>query len=154
MWIKNEDKKNYIDSKVNGLRLIFLDGVSNVERASCKSFCDWLKRKYWFPIRIYIVFVPQKKFKSLDDGHYYYGIFYSNLADKRFKYPRICVAVHCKSDEDVQNCYFTIAHELTHYFQWYFYEDEKCSSRSLEIGANKWARYIVDNYLRDVVNRK
>ena len=49
---------------------------------------------------------------------------------------------HNNSEEEF-SCYFNIIHELTHYFQWYFYEDKEKSNRSLEINANKWANYII-----------
>ena len=42
-----------------------------------------------------------------------------------------------------------MAHELTHYFQWYFLEDEARTDRSLEVEAGKWARYLVAEYLSE-----
>lgn len=43
--------------------------------------------------------------------------------------------------------FFTIAHELTHYFQWFFYEDMHRTNRSLEIEATRWAKYLLQQYL-------
>lgn len=143
MWIEKKDKSLYNDSAVKGLRLYFDDNVTPDNRRECKEFCDWLRKTYWFPIRCKIYFCPQKKFKSLDDGHNYYGIFYDNEDDNIRKYPCIFIATKFETDDARYNCLFTIAHELTHYFQWYFYYDKELTKRSLEIWASKWARIIL-----------
>lgn len=44
---------------------------------------------------------------------------------------------------------FTMLHELTHYYQWYFYEEKNRTDRSLEIEANKWARYILQEWEKE-----
>ena len=41
---------------------------------------------------------------------------------------------------------FTLVHELTHYYQWYFCQEESRTDRSLEIEANKYADYIFYEY--------
>lgn len=145
MWIDKKDKSLYSDSKYHGIRIHFYDEFPVEDIKKIRRFGKWLSGKYWFPIRCNIYIVAQKKFQSIDDGHVYYGIFYSN-EDNR-KYPCICIANEFKNSDDEYNCYFAIVHELTHYFQWYFYELENKSSRSSEIMANKWARYITCEYL-------
>lgn len=145
MWIDKKEKLLYNDSKYHGIRIHFYNNFPEENIKKIRLFCRWLSTKYWFPIRCNIYFVDQKKFQSIDDGHTYYGIFYSN-EDNR-KYPCICVANELRNADDEYECYFTVTHELTHYFQWYFYETENKSNRSLEIMANKWARWLVEEYL-------
>lgn len=35
------------------------------------------------------------------------------------------------------------------YYQWYFLEEDKRTSRSLEIEANRWAKIILDYYYNE-----
>ena len=99
MWIGKEEKEEYLDCSVRGLRLKFFAGLTEAERNACKSFADWLRRKYFFPIRVYVCLVPQKAFYHPDDGHIYYGVFYSGEAGKRKIYPRICIAARADDDQ-------------------------------------------------------
>ncbi len=147
MWIEKKEKDYYLDSSnYRGIRLKFLEGVTDYEKEFCKKFCYWLSKKYFFPIRCNIVFVSQPKFQSPDDGHFYYGVFYSNDELKPKRYPCVCVATRLVTEKDKYDCLYCIAHELTHYYQWYFYENDKKTNRSLEITAGKWGRYIVEEY--------
>lgn len=49
----------------------------------------------------------------------------------------------------IEDVLHLVAHELTHYFQWYFNQFDNRSNRSLEIEANRWANYLVDLYLEN-----
>ena len=146
MWIEKSEKEFYNDSDAKGLRLFFEDGISEEEKKWCKQFCRWLTKKYWFPIRCKIFFSSMVKFKSQKRG-FCDGIFYSNEEYKTFHYPSIYIATKFVQEDDKYYRIFALAHELTHYFQWYFYEYETKSKRSLEIMATRWANYIVDEYL-------
>ena len=66
--------------------------------------------------------------------------------EKRFIYPRISVAAKVNEKNSLEDVLFTLNHEITHYYQWYFLEEDKRSSRSLEIEANKWSGYILNLY--------
>ena len=71
--------------------------------------------------------------------------------EKEKVYPKIYVAAKIPDGTEYaagrNEILLTLAHELTHYFQWYLIEDEKRSDRGLEIQAGKYARRIVDEYL-------
>lgn len=149
MWIEKKDKKYYNDSKVKGLRLIFKNGITDEEKTWCKEFCCWLTKYYWFPIRCKIVFWPQTKFRSQVEGRFCYGIFYSNEEYTSRRYPVCHIASKFVKEKSKYDCLVSIAHELTHYYQWYFYYDKERSERSLEIIANKWAHYLVGEYLEE-----
>lgn len=51
-----------------------------------------------------------------------------------------------KLQQKLYELYRTIAHEIAHYFQQYFDEDEVRSDRSLEIEANLWAMFLVSQF--------
>lgn len=152
LWIQKSDKKEFEGSaKSFGLRLTFCSEIDQQDKQLCLKFCGFLRREFFFPIRVNISFIAQEKFKDPDDGHNYYGIFYSNSESQRKRYPRIFIATKTHNKNDEYNLLFTIAHELSHYFQWYFLEDEKRTDRSLEAEANKWAEYIVEMYYSGLI---
>jgi hypothetical protein len=47
---------------------------------------------------------------------------------------------------DLFSIYYSLSHELTHYFQWYFFDDNKKEARALEIQASKYATQILEDY--------
>lgn len=69
--------------------------------------------------------------------------------EKRNVYPRISIASEVTKNNSLQDILFVLAHEITHYYQWYFLEEDVRTNRSLEIEANKWANYILDSYFND-----
>lgn len=144
IWIDKEFKKEYIGSaKQAGIRIKY-DNEINLELiCEYKEFIKWLRNKYYFPIRINVFFYDVYKFKSKKDGHTYYGVFFEGENNKKKIYPQIHLAAKTNKVEDVL---FGLIHELSHYFQWFFYEDNKRSDRSLEIEANKYAKYILFRY--------
>lgn len=148
MWIEKREKIEYCDCNVKGLRLEFKEGITSEEKVWCKGFCRWLSKNYWFPIRCRIVFWPQIKFRSQRAGQFCYGLFFSN-EEYTNRYPVCHIPAKFVRDKDKYDCLFAIAHELTHYFQWYFYYNENNTERSQEIMANKWARYLVGEYLNN-----
>ena len=83
------------------------------------------------------------------DDHRYFGAFYGMDDEKRKMYPKISVAVMLTKSHTLNDVLFTLAHEMTHYYQWYFQDEDKRTDRSLEMEANKWARYIVQLYFND-----
>ena len=52
---RKEAKKFYDDSVLQGVRLHFAKNISTEIRESCKDFCRWLRRNYFFPIRCNII---------------------------------------------------------------------------------------------------
>ena len=154
MWIERKNKKYYLDSKKKGLRVrysaITLPDPALKKAISC--FIKWITTQYFFPIRCNVIIKPCPYFISREEkrnrsyGDFYY---YDNSINKT---PFIWIAsgkyyTSKNKQGNIENILFTIAHELTHYFQWYFYEYENRSDRSLEIEANKWARYLVGDFL-------
>ncbi len=105
-----------------------------------------MRKNYYFPIRLNILFCDTRVFRHHIDNHPYYGAFYNMDDEKRKVYPKISIAARVAKNNSLEDVLFALAHEITHYYQWYFLEDEKRTNRSLEIEANKWANYILDLY--------
>lgn len=63
----------------------------------------------------------------------------------------IYVACELSTKWDIIDIYYSIVKLLTYYFQWYFFEDNIRSNKSLEFEATKYASYLVNEYL--VVNK-
>ncbi len=145
-WIDKEYKKYYKSSgKAVGIRYK-TNEIDSFVLERLGSFVSFLRKKYYFPIRLNVLFCNTSCFRHHIDNHVYYGAFYSMDDEKRMVYPRISIAAKVTDTNTMENIFFTLAHEITHYYQWYFIEDEKRTSKSLEREANKWAEYILNLY--------
>ena len=149
MWIVKEEQTLYSDSKFSGIRLCTSKDVLLEIREEVKVFLFWLRKKYFFPIRCIVKLKSCPYFLCADENDTdSFGDFYYDKNDN--KNPEIWIAAGRVHKETLQNrkkrILFTISHELTHYFQWYFFEFEKRTDRSLEIEANKWGRYILQEF--------
>ncbi|MBU1093538.1 MAG: ImmA/IrrE family metallo-endopeptidase [Firmicutes bacterium] len=154
MWIEKKDKSKFLDSKMQGLRIKYSLKPDIELKNYTSGFIKWLRFQYFFPIRCNIVIKPCPYFitgndnKTRSHGDFYYyddpikkvpsiwissGEYYTSKEDSKFK--------------QIKEILFTIAHELTHYFQWYFYEFDNRTDRSLEIEANRWAWHLVNDFL-------
>ncbi len=156
IWIPIEYKSSYSELPINGLELCFADVEIDEElRRQYIKLCRWLRRNYWFPIKCKIVFEYYTCYMDSENkSDRAIAIFYPPVDDKNgymMAYPRIKIAVadfekdkNSYGLDDALEYYCNILiHELTHYYQWYFYETEQRSKRSLEIEANKYADAIV-----------
>lgn len=149
-WINIEFKDYYNDSSKQGIYLHFAKGINAEVRKNCIDFVNFLRKLYFFPIKCNIYFSNQTKFRSVRPKKYCYGIFFPNQELKKKTFPSIYVPskfIDRKNEtleEYIYSVLFTIVHEITHYFQWYFFADKKRSDRSLEIEANVYGRYLLD----------
>ena len=143
IWIDYEFKPYYQDSRQSGLRLHFDKNIDNKNRENIELLFFWLRKRYFFPYRCELYLFNQKKFRSKVQNQFCQGIFFSPNDLKRAFKPHVYIAV----DTEASFLYYAIFHELTHYYQWYFREDEKRTDRSLEIEANKYAQWLLNEYL-------
>ena len=145
--IERAFKDEYLNSANNdGLRCKYPINFDAQTKIGVSSFIRFIRKKYYFPIRLCVEFFDKTHFVNTVDGHKYYGIFYDGDAQKNI-YPKIFIASRLAESNPLEDVLFSIAHEITHYYQWYFMEDTERTDRSLEIEANKWAKYILHNYL-------
>ena len=145
MWIEFSEKQSYTNSsKLTGLRITFDKRIDNGRKQEVKKFADWLRKRFYFPIRcsIHICYCSYfEKCKQCDwetDGAFYY---------KDNCFPTISIAGYPRrKSKDIDfhiQIQARIAYYLTFYFQWFFYEFEKRTDRSLRIEATKWQNYIM-----------
>ncbi len=150
VWIERKYRQEclqYTDTSF-GIRLKFDDGIDYDLIHQVNKLVLYLRKNYYFPVRCNICITNHRRYHSKVDGHIYYGIFYDNadVCPKRKIYPQIFVAGQLWEHRETDDVLFAILHELTHYYQWFFDEEEKRTDRSLEIEANKWAQYILDRF--------
>lgn len=147
-WEKNIDLTR--EGHRTGLRLRFDKDIDSEVRRACKEFAVFLRREYFFPIRVVVYIKNVKKLIAMD-GDKVYGTFWSMYDDYNIE-PHIRVAAGdymdlCHKwgkDSALTAILSTIAHELTHYFQWI--NALKLTPIGQERQATNYARYILDEY--------
>lgn len=149
-----EDWERNIDLTREGhrtsLRMRFDKDVDGEVRRACKEFAVFLRREYFFPIRI-VVYIKNKSKITAMDGDKVYGTFWS-IEDDYTVEPYIHVAAGdynelCAKwgkESALTAILLTMAHELTHYFQWI--NSLKLTPIGQERQATKYARYVLDEY--------
>ncbi len=150
IWCLEKWEEIYSEYNIaSGLHLHFDKDVDPEVRRACKEFCKWLRREFYFPVRVNIyIKSPEKIIAS--DGSKCTGLFISY--DEREFTPRIKIAAgdYEKSrkrhgqDNALAGTLGSIAHELTHYFQ--YINDIKLTDRGGERQATQYAGYILDEY--------
>ena len=81
------------------------------------EFISFIRRNYYFPIRLNILFGNTSIFRHPIDNHKYYAAFYGMDDENKKTYPRISVAAKITKNNSLNDVLFAIAHELTHYYQ-------------------------------------
>mgnify|MGYP003295604893 CR=1 FL=1 len=75
IWINYEYKKDYQDSSQKGLRVIYSKKIDNECIGNLKKFINFLRRRYYFPIRCNIYIRKVDDFPSLTGIKTTKGIF-------------------------------------------------------------------------------
>ncbi|BCJ93592.1 hypothetical protein acsn021_11610 [Anaerocolumna cellulosilytica] len=141
----------YNTKRRTGLRFRFQREVNcNVKRA-CKDFGNWLRKEYEFPIRVVIYFKSTPYIKAMD-GDYVSATFFEPF-DKLVK-PYIRVATgdyeemlsEWGEDNALAAILGSVAHELTHYFQWI--NDSTLMNMGMERQANNYRKKIIKAYAK------
>ena len=145
-----DDWSKYIPSgSRKGLRLRFDSGVDCEVRRACKDFVAWLRTLYEFPIRIPIYFKASKNIMSRSD-EYVSASFFGPYDKSVEPYIRISVGDYpdllCErgKDDALASILHSIAHELSHYYQWI--KDSDLSEEKLERQAQYYASEILLDY--------
>ena len=147
-WEKNInlDRKNHRTS----LRLRFDKNIDSEVRRACKEFAVFLRKEYFFPIRVVVYIKDQEKITAMD-GEKVYGTFWC-LPNEYEVEPHICVAAGdytqlCNrwgKDSALTAILSTMAHEITHYYQWI--NSLNLTDVGQERQATRYARLIIDEY--------
>lgn len=148
-WKKN---KELCCSQVrSGLRLRFQKGIDNNVRRACIDFCIWLRKEFYFPIRVVIYFKSSYYIKAID------GTLVSATIFEPYKKnvePYIKIATGDYQDLLYENgeddalaaVIGSIIHELTHYFQWI--NGIHLSDTGYEIQASHYIKKILGEYAK------
>jgi len=147
VWIERKRRSKCLEysAPATGIRVTYDKDIDIEVIEEIGKLINYLRKNYYFPVRVNVIFTNHEKYRSGTDGHLYSGIFYDNVDvyPKRKIYPQIYIAGQIWKNKSTDYLLFVLLHELTHYFQWFFAEDENRTSRSLEREANDWAHYIL-----------
>lgn len=138
------------DSIRTGIRIRFDKGVEDVLRSYMLHFVKWLRTRYEFPIRI-TIYIKNTYYIKARDKELVSATFLGPF--DKFIEPYIKVAAgdfdNIIYEKGVFNALCaeicSIAHELTHYFQWV--NDMEQSESMKEKQADKYSEEIVYDYL-------
>lgn len=147
-WEKNIDLTK--EEHRSGLRLRFDKGIDDEVRRACKEFAVFLRKEYFFPLRV-MVYIKNSFQITAMDGDKVVGTFW-RIEDNYTIEPYIRVAagdykdlcLKWGKDSALTAILITMAHELTHYFQWI--NSLHLTLIGEERQATKYARYILDEY--------
>ena len=163
MWIEIKDKKEYNTYNKKGMRLHFCSGVNQTIKVAFKIFCKWLRKHYFFPVRVDVKIKRHSAFVSKDSKNKsgVAGGFYYTSDNVESDSPDIWIATgifnKCKDEKKEHTIFdilFTVTHELTHYYQWFFGEFNKRTDRSLEIEATKWGHWLIYEFIDYIEDNK
>lgn len=150
IWTIDNWEKIYSAINVkSGLRLHFDKAVDNEIKRACKQFANWLREEYFFPVRVNIYFKDQEYIRAID-GENVSATFWEPFDRDLTPYIKIAAGDYPKllhkwgNDNAISSYLYSIAHELTHYFQWI--NDVKLTEIGMERQATTYAHYVVSEY--------
>lgn len=132
-----------------GLRLRCDKSVEPEVRVFCKAFAKWLRREFFFPIRVPVYIKGDYRIKA-KDGEKVVGTFFWPYDYSTEPYVRIATGDYKELVEKYgeENAMWailrTIAHELTHYFQ--YVNNIALTEIGEERQATKYSTYILEEY--------
>ena len=145
-WIKNLAPTQ---ERRTGLRLRFDPGVDPEVRTAVKTICAWLRTEYYFPLRVPVYVKSTRRVRTMD-GDLVCGSFFEPFDYRIEPYIRIAVGDFREllesqgRDDALASILSTLAHELTHYFQWINGLDLTDTGRERQ--ATRYAKYILSEY--------
>ena len=151
IWTIKDWKKNLQDGipRRTGLRFRYDREVHPEVKRACSQFAIWLRTQYYFPLRV-VVYVKGTKTIRAKDGDRVVGIFFEPFSYLDEPYIRIATGDYEELKSDLGNdnalasILHSLAHELTHYYQWI--NNIQLTPIGRERQATRYARYIMDEY--------
>ena len=146
-WVKHLDYNSF--NCRTGLRLIIDKNVDPEVKRACKEFCQWLRSEYYFPVRVPLYIKATDHIKALD-GELVSATFFFPLNKNDEPYARVSTGDYQKlyekqgKDNALAAILGSIAHELTHYFQWI--NGIELTEIGEERQAKAYSGYILDEY--------
>ncbi len=151
IWTINDWEKNLQNdtSRRTGIRFRYDKDVHPEVKRACSQFAIWLRTKYYFPLRV-IVYVKGTKTIHTQDGERVVGSFFEPFSYLDEPYIRIATGDYDElvsnrgDDNALASILLTLAHELTHYYQWI--NNIQLTPIGRERQASRYACYIIDEY--------
>ena len=151
IWTIKDWKKNLQDGipRRTGLRFRYDREVHPEVKRACSQFAIWLRTQYYFPLRV-VVYVKGTRTIRTHDGDRVVGSFFEPFSYLDEPYIRIATGDYEELKSDLGNdnalasILLSLAHELTHYYQWI--NNIQLTSIGRERQATRYARYIMDEY--------
>ena len=151
IWTITAWKKNLQNDTLRrtGLRFRYDRAVPFEVKQAFSHFAIWLRKEYYFPLRV-VVYVKGAKTIRTKDGDHVVGSFFEPFSYLDEPYIRIAagdyneLANHLGKDNALASILLSLAHELTHYYQWI--NNIQLTPIGRERQANRYAEYIIDEY--------
>lgn len=151
IWTIDDWEKNLQNSasRRSGLRFRYDRDVHPEVKRACSQFALWLRRQYCFPLRI-VVYVKGTKTICTKDGDNVVGSFFEPFSYSNEPYIRIATGDYRElmnelgKDNALASILLTLAHELTHYYQWI--NSIQLTPMGRERQATRYSNYIIDEY--------
>ena len=151
IWrITNWEQILYNDGKRRtGIYFKYDQNVDMEVKNACKNFAKWLRSNYEFPMRVPIYVKGAERIKTMD-GDWVVGSFFEPDDYSVEPYIRIATGdyvdlkINIGRDNALASILLTIAHELTHYYQWI--NNLQLTDIGRERQATRYSHLIVDEY--------
>ena len=150
LWDRTDWSEFYCNADVRrGLRVRYEHGIDTDLKESIKRFILWIRRNYYFPFRV-VIYIKSLEFITAKDGDLVSGTFFEPYYRTDEPYIRVAAGDHAKNlirwgrDDAIAATLRTIAHELTHYYQWINGVDKPI--RNLELQAYICSSIIIRKY--------
>ncbi len=151
IWTMDKWKNILADTpdRRTGIRIRVEPSVDDEVRSACKNFVRWLRSEYDFPLRIPIYVKSAPNLITLD-GDQAVGTFFEPFNHSVEPYIRIATGDYqtlkrsIGRDHALASILLTMAHELTHYYQWI--NGIELTDIGMERQAARYAHSIVDAY--------
>ena len=143
IWLKN--KKKYSEK----IHMRFDKSVEPEVKRACKEFVKWIGVEYGFPKELHLYIKGAIEIKA-SDGEYVSATCFLPFDLNEIPYAKISTGDYLQlqnrvgRDNALAGILTSIAHEITHYFQWV--RRMRLSDEQMEKQAERCARYIVDRY--------
>lgn len=132
-----------------GIRFRYDKDVHFEVKRAFSQFAIWLRTQYYFPLRV-VVYVKGTNTIRTQDGENVVGSFFEPYSYLDEPFIKIATGDYDKlvtdlgNDNALASILLSLAHELTHYYQWI--NNIPLTPIGRERQATRYANYIIDEY--------